>query len=954
MGLPVKRIQTLGGLAVFEGTRPLGGTAQQPRRLALLAVLARAGERGVNRDRLAALFWGEQEEERARRSLNQALYALRQDLGSEETILGTRELRLNSELVEVDVLAFEAAVASGALEDAARLYGGPFLGDFHLPGVGEFARWAEGERAGLAAEYRGLLQALATSATQRGDGSGAVQWWRRLAAMDPADGPAAQGLMRALVAVGDVPGALRHAEVFAAVRQGELELPPDAGVVALAERIRSGEVAPPAPRAEPASPVAATAPEELEPSGPEEIRPSTATLPATPPRAWSRWAAGALVALAVIAAIGGGLRWRTASHPALRQSVVAIAPFDVFDSTHILWREGLVDLLSRNLDGAGPLTTVPPTVVVRRWTGRADPESAAELGRRTGAELALYGSLLGAGRDSVRVRATLFDVAGGETLGEWEVVDAADRMDRLTDSLTLQLLRGLGRTRPIGAVRLVGFRGTSLPVIKAFLQGEQHYRRSEWDSALAFYQRAIDLDGNFAPALRRASSAIGWRGRTHTMMVLEYAARAGANNHGLPPRDSLLVAADSKIFALLGRSESDTTWRTRIRDLFATLEHITTRYPDDPEGWYLLGDAQNHFGPFAGRSQQQQLEAFDRAIALDSAFAPSYLHPIEIAGVFGEDAVRRYLRPYLALVRDESADGPRLVQRLLDSGPSADPPALFQGVSDEGLFIAMIALGRLPDSTEWIVSLDRFIGSRPRTPHPISDTASMRVETARALMSRGHLRAGLELLNGHEQSPNFAEAALLGVVPVERAAAVFRERLSGPVSARLVAAFPWWTSRADTASLQRAATHASTLAHQPQAPADHLVTRYAAASATAYLTLARKDTTAALGQFLSLPDGDCPDCYLDRLTLVQLLVERRRDREAWLMLQPEHAIPTIGPYATEVLWALLRGRVGERLAQRDRAVQSYAWVAGMWRNADPELQPYVREAREGLARLTGE
>jgi hypothetical protein len=26
----------------------------------------------------------------------------------------------------------------------------------------------------------------------------------------------------------------------------------------------------------------------------------------------------------------------------------------------------------------------------------------------------------------------------------------------------------------------------------------------------------------------------------------------------------------------------------------------------------------------------------------------------------------------------------------------------------------------------------------------------------------------------------------------------------------------------------------------------------------------------------------------------------------------------------------------------------------MWRNADPVLQPYVREAREGLARLAGE
>lgn len=98
VGFTMKRIQTLGGLAVFDGARLLGGNAQQPRRLALLAVLARAGDRGVNRDRLATLLWGDLEPDRARRNLNQALYAIRQDLGSEEAILGTRDLRLNPEI----------------------------------------------------------------------------------------------------------------------------------------------------------------------------------------------------------------------------------------------------------------------------------------------------------------------------------------------------------------------------------------------------------------------------------------------------------------------------------------------------------------------------------------------------------------------------------------------------------------------------------------------------------------------------------------------------------------------------------------------------------------------------------------------------------------------------------------------------------------------------------------
>src|SRR6266550_250821 len=60
---------------------------------------------------------------------------------------------------------------------------------------------------------------------------------------------------------------------------------------------------------------------------------------------------------------------------------------DVLDPKLDLWHEGLVDVLSRNLDGAGPLRTVSPTVVVRRWSGRADPTSAKELGRKTGAQV---------------------------------------------------------------------------------------------------------------------------------------------------------------------------------------------------------------------------------------------------------------------------------------------------------------------------------------------------------------------------------------------------------------------------------------------------------------------------------------------------------------------------------------------------------------------------------------
>ncbi len=69
-----------------------------------------------------------------------------------------------------------------------------------------------------------------------------------------------------------------------------------------------------------------------------------------------------------------------------------------------------MDLLSRSLDGAGPLRTVPPTTVIRRWRGRADLPSAMALGQRTRAGLLVFGSLIGTGPDSVRLTVTALDV----------------------------------------------------------------------------------------------------------------------------------------------------------------------------------------------------------------------------------------------------------------------------------------------------------------------------------------------------------------------------------------------------------------------------------------------------------------------------------------------------------------------------------------------------------------
>jgi tRNA A-37 threonylcarbamoyl transferase component Bud32/tetratricopeptide (TPR) repeat protein len=68
--------------------------------------------------------------------------------------------------------------------------------------------------------------------------------------------------------------------------------------------------------------------------------------------------------------------------------------------------------------------------------------------------------------------------------------------------------------------------------------------------------------------------------------------------------------------------------------------------------------------------------------------------------------------------------------------------------------------------------------------------------------------------------------------------------------------------------------------------------------------------------------------------------------------------PYLNGYAYEAAWYpfVLRrlGELHESLGHRDEAKRYYGEFIDLWKDADPELQPQVEEARAALARLTGE
>ncbi|HET7461051.1 MAG TPA: BTAD domain-containing putative transcriptional regulator, partial [Longimicrobium sp.] len=269
-------LNLLGGASLAGPNGPVTGKAAQRRRLALLALLAAARGRLTGRERLIGLLWPEHPGDAARHLLSEALYVLRKELGEAAFVSVGDEVGLNGEVVRSDVHAFQAAMEAGELEAAARLYRGPFLDGFYLPGAPEFERWAESERDRLDRAHTRTLECLAEAGEREGRPQEAAEWWRRLAVADPYNSRVGVRLMLALDAAGERAAALWFAETHAALLRDEVGVEPGSEFAAAVERLKTEPVRFPPPSTPAPLPAAGDGP-----PGPPSAAPSSVT-PAGP------------------------------------------------------------------------------------------------------------------------------------------------------------------------------------------------------------------------------------------------------------------------------------------------------------------------------------------------------------------------------------------------------------------------------------------------------------------------------------------------------------------------------------------------------------------------------------------------------------------------------------------------------------------------------------------------
>lgn len=219
------RLLTFGTLSLRNGEQITKGVGAQRSRLAILAVVASAGERGVTRDKLIGYFWAEANEAKARSALKQASYALRQATQSEPLITNGTTLRLDPAVITSDVEDFRSAVAAGDVARVVDLYRGPFLDGIYVRNAPEFEQWVETERSQLAQRFAEALDQLASASAMAQLWDDAVKWRLRIAEQDPLSSRAAVALMDALARAGDVSSALQAGRAYDARIAAELESP---------------------------------------------------------------------------------------------------------------------------------------------------------------------------------------------------------------------------------------------------------------------------------------------------------------------------------------------------------------------------------------------------------------------------------------------------------------------------------------------------------------------------------------------------------------------------------------------------------------------------------------------------------------------------------------------------------------------------------------------------------
>lgn len=331
---------------------------------------------------------------------------------------------------------------------------------------------------------------------------------------------------------------------------------------------------------------------------------------------WSGMRLMLTLGMAAAASTAGWLWVRSYRSAPLQLDTVLVLPFQVSGTGELAYlRDGLVDLVARNLEGVTGLRALDPHTAIRlaegeAGTGPIDAERGRALAARVGAHYFVLGTVTEHDRRLV-LSARMFDAQATQLPVEASSVDGEsaalfDLVDRLTARIVVSrfgpasthVTRSATRTTP------------SADALKAFLRGEQELRGARYASAVAEFQNAVAEDSLFALAYYRLAVAamLNHSGR----LARDATERASSLGAQLGTRDHRLL--DAYAAALAGRAD----------EAEAAYTAILEEYPDDMEARVQLGGLLALYNPLRGRPATEANPHLRRVSTVD----PAYVCPV--------------------------------------------------------------------------------------------------------------------------------------------------------------------------------------------------------------------------------------------------------------------------------------------------------------------------------------
>ena len=161
------------------------------------------------RDQVIATFWPEGDSSHARNNLRQTLSFLRDCLGADAVVgTGSHGVAVATSVV-CDAVRFEALLDANRKEEALKIYGGELLPGFYLDGSHAFADWLDARRRHFGLRAAKAAWDLTAECETRAEQASAAFWGKRALALSPFSESEVQRVLRLLVRVGDLAGALR-------------------------------------------------------------------------------------------------------------------------------------------------------------------------------------------------------------------------------------------------------------------------------------------------------------------------------------------------------------------------------------------------------------------------------------------------------------------------------------------------------------------------------------------------------------------------------------------------------------------------------------------------------------------------------------------------------------------------------------------------------------------------